>query len=105
MPKEHAVRALVLHATPAGDFCVCACDGTATTVLVRRTISPVCPSHLNKWVYMTLFAPFITALGTVINPQRDLMQDVGPGISAHIPALLPVPVAHTVKMTDVTTRR
>ena len=28
-------------------------------------------------------------MGTVINPQRDLMQDVGPGISAHIPALLP----------------
>jgi hypothetical protein len=34
-------------------------------------------------------------MGTVINPQRDLMQDVGPGISVHIPALLPVPVAHT----------
>ena len=57
------MRALVLHATPAGDFCVCACDGTATTVLVRRTISPVCPSHLNKWVYMTLFERRFSCVG------------------------------------------
>ena len=28
-------------------------------------------------------------MGTVINPQRDLMQDVGPEVSAHVPALLP----------------
>jgi hypothetical protein len=33
-------------------------------------------------------------MGTAINPQRALMQDVGPGISVHIPALSPVPVAH-----------
>ena len=35
MRKKHAVRALVLHATPTGDFYVSACDGTATTVLVK----------------------------------------------------------------------
>ena len=40
MRKKHAVRALVLHATPTGDFYVSACDGTATTVLVCRSISP-----------------------------------------------------------------
>ncbi len=54
--------ALVLHhnAMPAGDFCVSACEGTATTVLVCRTISPFRPSHLNKWVYIhgPIRAPF-----------------------------------------------
>ena len=49
------MRALVLHATPTGDFCVCACEGTATTVLVCCTISPFRPSHLNEWVFMALF--------------------------------------------------
>ena len=28
-------------------------------------------------------------MGTVINPQRDLMQDVGPEVLLHVPALLP----------------
>ncbi len=30
----------------------------------------------------------------LIKLQRDLMQDVGPEVSVHVPALLPVPVAH-----------
>ena len=49
------MRALVLHATPMGDNRVSACEGTATTVLVCRTISPFRPSHLNFWVYMAIF--------------------------------------------------
>ncbi len=32
-----------------------ACEGTATTVLVCRAISPGRPSHLNFWVYMAIF--------------------------------------------------
>ena len=55
MLADHATRALVLHATPMGDNCVSACEGTATTVLVCRTISPFRPSHLNNWVYMAIF--------------------------------------------------
>ena len=55
MRKEHAVSALVLHATPMGDNCVSACEGTATTVLACRTISPFRPSHLNNWVYTAIF--------------------------------------------------
>jgi len=35
----------VLHATPTGDFCVCACEGTATTsgagMLHHFAVSPV----------------------------------------------------------------
>ena len=57
------MRAFVLHATPMGDNCVSACEGTATTVLVCRTISPFCPSHLNKWVYMTLFERRFSCVG------------------------------------------
>jgi hypothetical protein len=49
------MRALVLHATLMGDNCGSACEGTATTVLVCRTISPIRPSHLNCWVYMAIF--------------------------------------------------
>ena len=41
------MRAVVLHATPMGDSCVSACEGTATTVLVCRTVSPFRPSHLD----------------------------------------------------------
>jgi hypothetical protein len=51
MRTEHAIRALLLHATPMGDNCVSACKGTAMTVLVCRTISPVRPSHLNNRAY------------------------------------------------------
>ncbi len=50
------MRALVLHATPMGDNCVSACEGTATTVLVCRTISPLCPSHRNNLVYIYMYA-------------------------------------------------
>jgi len=57
------VRALVLHATPTGDFCVSACEGTATTVLVCRTISPFRPSHLNESVYMALFERRFSCVG------------------------------------------
>ena len=46
------MRALVLHATPMGDNCVSACEGTATTVLVCRTISPFRPSRLNNRTYI-----------------------------------------------------
>ena len=53
---EHAIRAVVLHATPMGDSCVSACEGTATTVLVCRTISPFRPSRLNNWVYIHTYA-------------------------------------------------
>ena len=63
MRKEHAVRALVLHAMPSGDFCESACEGTATTVLVCRTISPFRPSHLNEWVFMTLFERRFSCVG------------------------------------------
>ena len=52
------MRALVLHATPTGDFCVSACEGTATTVLVCRTISPFRPSRLDLWIYGHIRAPF-----------------------------------------------
>jgi hypothetical protein len=55
MPADRAVRALVLHETLIGDTCVSAYEGTATTVLVCRTISPFCPSHLKCWVYMAIF--------------------------------------------------
>ena len=49
------MRALVLHETLMGDNCVSACEGTAKTVIVCRTISPFHPSHLNDWVYMAIF--------------------------------------------------
>ena len=52
MREEHAVRALVLHATPIDDNCVSACEETATTVLLCRTIPPFRPAHLNNWVYI-----------------------------------------------------
>ena len=45
------MRAVVLHATPMGDSCVSACEGTATTVLVCRTVSPFRPSHLDLRIY------------------------------------------------------
>jgi hypothetical protein len=50
------MRALVLHETLMGDNCVSACEGTATTVLVCRTISPFRPSHLNNWMYIHTYA-------------------------------------------------
>ncbi len=52
------MRALVLHATPTGDHCVSACEGTATTVLVCRTISPFRPSHLDLRICGHIRAPF-----------------------------------------------
>ena len=52
------MRAAVLHATPMGDSCVSACEGTATTVLVCRTVSPFRPSHLNLRIYGHIRAPF-----------------------------------------------
>jgi hypothetical protein len=45
------MRALVLLATPMGDNRVSACEGTATTVLVCRTIAPFRPSRLDLWIY------------------------------------------------------
>ena len=35
-----------------------ACEGTATTVLVCRTISPFRPSRLDLWIYGHIRAPF-----------------------------------------------
>ena len=49
------MRAVVLNATPMGDSCVSACEGTATTVLVCRTISPFRPSRLNNWEYIHMY--------------------------------------------------
>jgi hypothetical protein len=40
-------------------------------------------------------------MGTVINPQRDLMQDVGPEVSTTSQLSSPVPVAHTRGMGEV----
>ena len=51
------MRAVVLHATPMGDSCVSACEGTATTVLVCRTVSPFRPSHLDLRLYGHIRAP------------------------------------------------
>ncbi len=33
-----------------------------------------------------LFGIDVDVCGTVIDPQRDLLQDVGPEVSAHVPA-------------------
>jgi len=52
------MRAVVLHATPMGDSCVSACEGTATTVLVCRTVSPFRPSHLDLRIFGHIPAPF-----------------------------------------------
>ena len=56
------MRALVLHATPKdqpmGDNSVSACEGTETTVLVCRTISPFRPSRLGLRIYGHIQAPF-----------------------------------------------
>ena len=52
------MRALVLLATPMGDNRVSACEGTATTVLVCRTISPFRPSRLDLRIYGHIRAPF-----------------------------------------------
>ncbi len=57
MRKEHAMRAVVLHATPMGDSCLSACEGTATAVLVCRTVSPFRPSRLDLRLYGHIRAP------------------------------------------------
>ena len=51
------MRAVVLNATPRGDNCESACEGTATTVLVCRTILPFRPSHLYVRIYGHIRAP------------------------------------------------
>ena len=59
------MRALVLHATPMGDSCLSACEGTATTVLVCRTVSPFRPSHLDLRLfgYMAIFERRLSCVG------------------------------------------
>jgi hypothetical protein len=52
------MRVVVLHATPMGDSCLSACEGTATTVLVCRTVSPFRPSRLDLRLYGHIRAPF-----------------------------------------------
>ena len=56
--QEHAPRALVLHVTPMDDNRVSACDGTATIVLVCRTVSPSGARLLDLQTDTRIQAPF-----------------------------------------------
>ena len=56
MRKEDDSTVGALLVSPMGDNRVSACEGTATTVLVCRTISPFRPSRLNNWMYIHTYA-------------------------------------------------